>query len=380
MITNDVKYVEVKDLKIDLFEGQYKVPDGMTYNSYVIMDDKICVLDTVDKNFKEEWLDNLAKVLGDKKPDYLLVHHMEPDHSANIDSFMEKYPDAIIVSSIGAFNMMKNLFGKDYNLRRIVVKEGDTLSLGRHTLTFIAAPLVHWPEVIFSYDSYDKILFSADGFGKFGSSMDESDWLNEARRYYFGIVGKFGQNVTNVLNKASSLDIKIICPLHGPILKENLGYYLNLYKTWSSYEPETDGVCICYCSVYQNTAEACKYLYNKLKEGNTNVEIFDLARTEGSYALEGAFKYSKLVLASPTYNGDIFPYMKEFIHHLIDHNYQKRDVALIENGMWAPMANKNMKLLLDNLKDINIIDTITIKGMVSEDVKNKLNDLTLKLK
>lgn len=380
MITNDVKYVGVKDLKIDLFEGQYKVPDGMTYNSYVIMDDKICVLDTVDKNFKEEWLDNLAKVLGDKKPDYLLVHHMEPDHSANIDSFMEKYPDAIIVSSIGAFNMMKNLFGKDYNLRRIVVKEGDTLSLGRHTLTFIAAPLVHWPEVIFSYDSYDKILFSADGFGKFGSSMDESDWLNEARRYYFGIVGKFGQNVTNVLNKASSLDIKIICPLHGPILKENLGYYLNLYKTWSSYEPEANGVCICYCSVYQNTAEACKYLYNKLKEENTNIEIFDLARTEGSYVLEGAFKYSKLVLASPTYNGDIFPYMKEFIHHLIDHNYQKRDVALIENGMWAPMANKNMKLLLDNLKDINIIDTITIKGMVSEDVKNKLNDLTLKLK
>lgn len=380
MITNDVKYVGVKDLKIDLFEGQYKVPDGMTYNSYVIMDDKICVLDTVDKNYKEEWLDNLAKVLGDKKPDYLLVHHMEPDHSANIDSFMEKYPDAIIVSSIGAFNMMKNLFGKDYNLRRIVVKEGDTLSLGRHTLTFIAAPLVHWPEVIFSYDSYDKILFSADGFGKFGSSMDESDWLNEARRYYFGIVGKFGQNVTNVLNKASSLDIKIICPLHGPILKENLGYYLNLYKTWSSYEPETNGVCICYCSVYQNTAEACKYLYNKLKEENTNIEIFDLARTEGSYVLEGAFKYSKLVLASPTYNGDIFPYMKEFIHHLIDHNYQKRDVALIENGMWAPMANKNMKLLLDNLKDINIIDTITIKGMVSEDVKNKLNDLTLKLK
>lgn len=380
MITNDVKYVGVKDLKIDLFEGQYKVPDGMTYNSYVIMDDKICVLDTVDKNYKEEWLDNLAKVLGDKKPDYLLVHHMEPDHSANIDSFMEKYPDAIIVSSIGAFNMMKNLFGKDYNLRRIVVKEGDTLSLGRHTLTFIAAPLVHWPEVIFSYDSYDKILFSADGFGKFGSSMDESDWLNEARRYYFGIVGKFGQNVTNVLNKASSLDIKIICPLHGPILKENLGYYLNLYKTWSSYEPEANGVCICYCSVYQNTEKACKYLYDKLKEENTNVEIFDLARTEGSYVLEGAFKYSKLVLASPTYNGDIFPYMKEFIHHLIDHNYQKRDVALIENGMWAPMANKNMKLLLDNLKDINIIDTITIKGMVSEDVKNKLNDLTLKLK
>lgn len=380
MITNDVKYVGVKDLKIDLFEGQYKVPDGMTYNSYVIMDDKICVLDTVDKNFKEEWLDNLAKVLGDKKPDYLLVHHMEPDHSANIDSFMEKYPDAIIVSSIGAFNMMKNLFGKDYNLRRIVVKEGDTLSLGRHTLTFIAAPLVHWPEVIFSYDSYDKILFSADGFGKFGSSMDESDWLNEARRYYFGIVGKFGQNVTNVLNKASSLDIKIICPLHGPILKENLGYYLNLYKIWSSYEPEANGVCICYCSVYKNTEEACKYLYDKLKEENINVEIFDLARIEGSYALEGAFKYSKLVLASPTYNGDIFPYMKEFIHHLIDHNYQKRDVALIENGMLAPMANKNMRLLLDNLKDISIIDTITIKGMVSEKVKNKLNDLTLILK
>ena len=380
MITNDVKYVGVKDLKIDLFEGQYKVSDGMTYNSYVIMDDKICVLDTVDKNFKEEWLDNLDKVLGDKKPDYLLVHHMEPDHSANIDSFMEKYPDAIIVSSIGAFNMMKNLFGNDYTLRRIVAKEGDTLSLGRHTLTFIAAPLVHWPEVIFSYDSYDKILFSADGFGKFGSSMDESDWINEARRYYFGIVGKFGQNVTNVLNKASSLDIKMICPLHGPILKDNLGYYLNLYKIWSSYEPEVNGVCICYCSVYQNTEKACKYLYDKLKEENINVEIFDLARTEGSYALEGAFKYSKLVLASPTYNGDIFPYMKEFIHHLIDHNYQKRDIALIENGMWAPMANKNMKLLLENLKDINIIDTITIKGKVSEEVKNKIDDLSLKLK
>ena len=380
MITNDVKYIGVSDLDIDLFEGQYKVNDGMTYNSYVILDEHICVLDTVDKNFKDMWLKNLDDTLNGRNPDYLIVHHMEPDHSANIDAFMEKYPNATIVSSVGAFNMMKNLFGTDYQNRRIVVKEEDSLSLGKHTLSFISAPLVHWPEVIFSYDSYDKILFSADGFGKFGSTLDTADWACEARRYYFGIVGKFGLNVSNVLKKAEALDIKIICPLHGPILKENLGYYLNLYKTWSSYAPEDDGVCICYCSIYGNTLDACKYLFNKLEAENVKVTLFDLARCDQSEALEDAFRYSKLVLATPTYNGDIFPFMKEFIHHLLDHNYQNRNIALIENGMWAPMASKCMKMLLDELKNINIVDTITIKGRVSNDIKNKLDELALKLK
>lgn len=380
MITNDVIYVGVKDLDIDLFEGQYKVKDGMTYNSYVILDENVCVLDTVDKNFKDEWLNNIDIALNGRIPNYLVIHHMEPDHSANINVFMERYPNAKIVSSVGAFNMMKNLFGTDYSDRKIVVKEGDNLNLGKHSLTFVSAPLVHWPEVMFSYDSYDKILFSADGFGKFGSSLELDDWECEARRYYFGIVGKFGNNVQNVLKKAEALDIKIICPLHGPILKDNLGYYINLYKTWSSYKAEDDGVCICYCSVYGNTLEAVNYLYDKLISENVKAIKFDLARCDQSEALEDAFRYNNLVLAAPTYNGDIFPFMKDFINHLLDHNYQNRNIVLIENGMWAPASNKCMKALLDNLKDINIVDTITIKGRVSDDVKNKLDALSLKLK
>ena len=265
-MTNDIKYIGVKDLDIDLFEGQFIVPEGMTYNSYVILDEKICVLDTVDKNFKDEWLNNLEKALDGKNPDYLVIHHMEPDHSANIDAFMEKYPNAKIFASASAFNMMKNLFGTDYGDRKVVIKDGDGLSLGRHELKFIAAPFVHWPEVMFSYDACDKILFSSDGFGKFGSSLNTNNWVDEARRYYFGIVGKFGQYVNNVLKKAENLDIKIICPLHGPILKDNLSYYLGLYKTWSNYLPEENGVCICFCSVYSHTLEACKYLENKLKK------------------------------------------------------------------------------------------------------------------
>ena len=282
-LTDSLFWVGVNDRRIALFENVYPVPTGMSYNSYVLLDEKTALFDTVDASFTHDFLENVTAALKGRTLDYLIVNHMEPDHCASIADVIAVYPEAKIVCTAKAVGMMKQFFDFDIDSRAVIVKEGDTLSLGRHTLTFIATPLVHWPEVIFSYDSYDKILFSADGFGKFGSSMDESDWLNEARRYYFGIVGKFGQNVTNVLNKASSLDIKIICPLHGSILKENLGYYLNLYKTWSSYEPETNGVCICYCSVYQNTAEACKYLYNKLKEENTNIEIFDLARTEGSY-------------------------------------------------------------------------------------------------
>lgn len=378
-MSNDLKYIGVKDLSIDLFEGQYPVPEGMTYNSYVMLDDKACVFDTVDKSFKDKWLHNLDQALEGRAPDYLVVHHMEPDHSANILSFMEKYPSTTIVSSVGAFNMMNNLFGCDFKERRIVVKEGDVLDLGHHKLKFIGAPLVHWPEVLFSYDSYDKTLFSADGFGKFGSSLDTENWASEARRYYFGIVGKFGQNVANVLKKAEGLDIKEICPLHGPILKKNLGYYLNLYKTWSSYTPEEDGVTICYSSVYGNTKEAALYLADSLKSKGISYALYDLARSDMSEALADAFRYSKLVLATTTYNGDIYPCMKEFIHHLLDHNYQKRDVALIENGMWAPTASKCMKALLEGLKDINVIDSITIKGKTTDKVKEALDALALKL-
>lgn len=378
-MSNDLKYIGVKDLSIDLFEGQYPVPEGMTYNSYVMLDDKVCVFDTVDKSFKDEWLHNLDQALEGRAPDYLVVHHMEPDHSANILSFMEKYPSTTIVSSVGAFNMMNNLFGCDFKERRIVVKEGDVLDLGHHKLKFIGAPLVHWPEVLFSYDSYDKTLFSADGFGKFGSSLDTENWASEARRYYFGIVGKFGQNVANVLKKAEGLDIKEICPLHGPILKKNLGYYLNLYKTWSNYTPEEDGVTICYSSVYGNTKDAALYLADSLKSKGISYALYDLARSDMSEALADAFRYSKLVLATTTYNGDIYPCMKEFIHHLLDHNYQKRDVALIENGMWAPTASKCMKALLEGLKDINVIDSITIKGKTTDKVKEALDALALKL-
>lgn len=374
-----IKYIGVNDNNIDLFEGQYEVKHGISYNSYLILDKKIAVLDTVDKNYRNEWMNNIINILGSKEPDYLVIHHMEPDHSANIKIFMDKYKNTKIVSSILAFNMMKNLFGTDFTDRKTVVKENDVLDLGNHKLTFISAPLVHWPEVMFSYDSYEKILFSADGFGKFGSLDYAESWIDEARRYYIGIVGKFGINVINVLKKASNLDIKKIYPLHGPLLEENLGYYIDLYTKWASYIPETDGVCIAYNSIYGNTKEAMLYLEEEYKKNNIDVEVFDLARCDTSDVLAKAFMYSNLILASPTYNGDIFPYMKTFINSLIEHNYQNRKVVLIENGMWAPAAVKVMKSMLEGLKNITISDTITIKGAFNDDIKAKLDILAKKL-
>ena len=344
---------------------------------YVHLDDKICVLDTVDKNFKEEWLDNLAKVLGDKKPDYLFVHHMEPDHSANIDSFMEKYPDAIIVSSIGAFNMMKNLFGKDYNLRRIVVKEGDTLSLGSHTLQFVMAPMVHWPEVMVAYETSEKILFSADGFGKFGALDADEDWACEARRYYFNICGKYGVQVQNLLKKAAGLDIEIICPLHGPILKENLGYYIGLYDTWSKYEPENEGILIAYASIHGNTAAAAKKLAEILEaKGAPKVVVADLSRDDMAEVIEDAFRYDRLVLAAATYDAGIFPCMEDFLHHLKAKNYQKRKVAFMENGSWAPMAAKIMKGIVEGFKNIEMVDpVVTIKSTMNDENIKTMEEL-----
>ena len=316
-ITNDIKYIGVNDHEVDLFEGQYVVPNGISYNSYVIMDEKIAVMDTVDQNFGDQWLANLEATLEGRKPDYLVVHHMEPDHSANIDNFLTAYPDAVVVSSAKAFAMMKNFFGTDYADRRVVVGEGDTLSLGVHTLTFVTAPMVHWPEVIVSYDSHDKVLFSADGFGKFGALDVEEDWACEARRYYIGIVGKYGPQTQALLKKAAGLDIAAICPLHGPVLKENLGYYVNLYDIWSSYKVESEGVVIAYTSIYGNTKKAVELLAQKLTEkGCPKVVVNDLARCDMAEAVEDAFRYGKLVLATTTYNGDIFPFMKDFIHHL----------------------------------------------------------------
>lgn len=375
-ITNDIKYIGVNDYDIDLFEGQYVVKDGISYNSYVIIDEKICVVDTVDKNFKDEWLNNLDKVLGNRKPDYLLIQHMEPDHSANILNFMNKYPDTIVVSSMIAFNMMKNFFNTAFEDRRLVIKENDTLSLGKHTLSFIAAPMVHWPEVIMTYDTFDKVLFTADGFGTFGTPDWglNPDWKEEARRYYIGIVGKFGKQVDAVLNKAISLDIKKILPLHGPILIDNLGYYIDLYKHWANYIPEEKGIVIAYTSVYGNTKEAVEYLCEQLKD--ENVKVFDLARCDISLAISYAFAYDRLVLATTTYNGDIFPYMKEFINHLTERNFQKRKVALIENGTWAPLANKTMLKMLENSLDNEYIEPkITIKSSLSEENKKELNEL-----
>lgn len=381
-ISNDIKYIGVNDHKIDLFEGQYIVPNGMAYNSYVILDSKIAVLDTVDYDFKDEWLDNLAKVLQGRKPDYLVVHHMECDHSSIIKEFNRLYPEATIVSTMAAFNMMKNLFGAEFNPNKLVVKEGDILSLGNNTLKFIQAPNVHWPEVMFSYDEYEKVLFSADAFGKFGANDVEDDegWACEARRYYFGIVGRFGVNVANVLKKVSSLDIKTICPLHGPILNDNIEYYVGLYDTWSKYEPENKGVAIAYTSVYGNTKEAVLYLASKLKSLNVEVEAFDLARDDMAEAVERAFEYDRLVLATTTYNGGIFPFMDSFINTLVEHNYQNRRVAFIENGMWGPMAIKTMKLKLEGLKDITYLDSnITIKGHVNDDSKLALDKLAEEL-
>ena len=369
-VSEDIRYIGVNDHEIDLFEGQYIVPNGMAYNSYAILDEKIAVMDSVDVRFGEEWLANLAAVLDGREPDYLVVQHMEPDHSANITLFMARYPKAMVVSSDKAFGMMKNFFGEDYANRRIVVKEGSTLPLGRHELSFIAAPMVHWPEVLMTYDPCDKVLFSADGFGKFGANdvEDPEGWACEARRYYIGIVGKYGVQVQNVLKKAAALDIRVICPLHGPVLSEDLGTYLNLYDIWSGYKVEEEGVVIAYTSVYGNTAEAAKLLAEKLKEkGCPKVVLNDLARTDMAEDVEDAFRYSKLVLATTTYNGDIFPFMKQFIDHLTERGYKNRTVGLIENGSWAPQAAKIMRKMFENSKNLTFADTmVTLMSGLSE--------------
>ena len=380
-ITNDIKYIGVNDHEVDLFEGQYVVPNGISYNSYVIMDEKIAVMDTVDQNFGDQWLANLEATLEGRKPDYLVVHHMEPDHSANIDNFLKVYPEATVVSSAKAFAMMKNFFGTDYADRRVVVGEGDTLSLGVHTLTFVTAPMVHWPEVIVSYDSHDKVLFSADGFGKFGALDVEEDWACEARRYYIGIVGKYGPQTQALLKKAAGLDIAVICPLHGPVLKENLGYYVNLYDIWSSYKVESEGVVIAYTSVYGNTKKAVELLAQKLTEkGCPKVVVNDLARCDMAEAVEDAFRYGKLVLATTTYNGDIFPHMKEFIHHLTERNFQNRTVGLMENGSWAPVAAKVMTKMLEGSKNLTFTDTtVKIFSALSDDSRAQIDALAAEL-
>ena len=376
-ISDDIKYIGVNDHKIDLFEGQYDVPNGMSYNSYLILDEKIAVMDTVDVNFTHEWLDNLASALAGRTPDYLIVQHMEPDHSANIHNFAKNYPDAKIVASSKAFQMMKQFFGTDFTQNGIIVGEGDTLNLGKHTLTFITAPMVHWPEVIVTYDSYDKVLFSADGFGKFGALDAEEDWACEARRYYIGIVGKYGAQVQSLLKKAAGLDIAKICPLHGPVLTENLGYYINLYDIWSSYRPEEEGIVIAYTSVYGNTKKAVMQLAEKLKaKGCPKVVVNDLARCDMAEAVEDAFRYSKLVLATTTYNADIFPFMREFIDHLVERNYSNRTVALIENGSWAPLAAKIMKQEFENSKNITFAEnTVKILSALSEESSSQLEAL-----
>lgn len=362
-ISDAIKYIGVNDHKIDLFEGQYIVPNGMAYNSYAILDEKIAIMDSVDAGFTEEWLSNIKDTLDGRKPDYLIVQHMEPDHSASITAFADTYPEAVIVASEKAFRMIKQFFGTDYPERRLIVKEGDTLSLGRHHLQFIEAPLVHWPEVIMTYDSTEHLLFSADAFGKFGALDIEEDWACEARRYYIGIVGKYGAPVQKLLKKVASLDIRTICPLHGPVLTENLGYYLNLYNIWSSYQPEEEGILIAYTSVYGNTKKAVLLLEDELKKnGCPKVVVTDLARSDMAEAVEDAFRYSKLVLATTTYNGEIFPFMREFIHHLTERNYSNRTIAFIENGSWAPVAARIMKSQLENSKNLSYTDT-TVKIM-----------------
>ncbi len=378
-ITKDVKYIGVNDHDVDLFEGQYDVPNGMAYNSYVILDEKIAVMDTVDARFGHEWLDNIRSALKDRSPDYLVIQHMEPDHSANIVNFMRTYPNAEIVSSAKAFTMMKQFFNTEITGR--VVGEGDTLELGRHTLSFVAAPMVHWPEVLMTYDSADGILFSADGFGKFGALDADEDWACEARRYYIGIVGKYGAQVQAVLKKAAALDIRIICPLHGPILTENLGYYLDLYNTWSSYGVETDGIVICYTSVYGNTKKAVELLADKLRsKGCPKVAVNDLARCDMAEAVEDAFRYGKLVLATTTYNAEIFPFMREFINHLTERGYQNRTVALIENGTWAPMAAKVMRAMFEKSKNITFTDTtVHIKSALNDESTAAIESLAAEL-
>ena len=380
-ITNDIKYLGVNDHQVDLFEGQYVVPNGMAYNSYAIMDDKIAIMDTVDQNFTHEWLDNIQKTLGGRNPDYLVVQHMEPDHSANVANFLKVYPQAVVVSSAKAFVMMKNFFGDDYADLRIVVEEGSTLCLGRHTLTFVTAPMVHWPEVIVTYDSYDKVLFSADGFGKFGALDVEVDWASEARRYYIGIVGKYGPQVQALLKKAAGLDIATICPLHGPVLTENLGYYINLYDIWSSYRVESEGVVIAYTSVYGHTKAAVELLAQKLQaKGCPKVVVHDLARTDMAEAVGDAFRYGKLVLATTTYNADVYPFMKEFIHHLTERNFQNRTVALMENGSWAPLAAKVMRSMLEGSKNLTFTDTtVHILSALNDESKAQVEALAEEL-
>jgi len=373
-VTKDIIYIGVNDHEVDLFEGQYVVPSGMAYNSYVIMDERIAVMDTVDRRFGEEWLGNLKSALGDRTPDYLVVQHMEPDHSANVLNFANAYPEAKIVSSAAAFRMMKNFFGTDFADRQIVVGEGATLSLGSHTLTFVTAPMVHWPEVIVTYDSKDKVLFSADGFGKFGALDVEEDWACEARRYYIGIVGKFGAQVQALLKKASALDIQIICPLHGPVLTENLGYYLNLYDIWSGYRTESEGVLIAYTSVYGNTKAAVEKLAAMLEEkGCAKVVVNDLARCDMAEAVEDAFRYGKIVLATTTYNGEIFPFMREFINHLTERNFQNKEIGIIENGTWAPTAAKVMKGMLEKSKNLTFVEpTVKIMSALNSESEAQL--------
>jgi len=380
-ITDDIKYVGVNDHMIDLFEGQYIVENGMAYNSYVIIDEKIAVMDSVDAAFGEDWLRNIKVTLGDKAPDYLIVQHMEPDHSANVAFFMENFSDATVVATAKAFTMMKQFFGTEFEDRRIVVGEGDTLNLGKHTLTFVTAPMVHWPEVMVTYDSTDKVLFSADGFGKFGALDVEEDWACEARRYYIGIVGKYGTQVQSLLKKAAGLDIEKICPLHGPVLAENLGYYIDLYNTWSSYSVEIEGVMIAYTSVYGNTKKAVLKLAEILeKKGCPKVVINDLARCDMAEAVEDAFRYGKIVLATTTYNGDIFPFMKEFINHLTERNYQNRTIGMIENGSWAPMAAKVMKQMTEGLKNIKYIENnVQIKSAMNEENEAQIEKLAEEL-
>ena len=379
-ISEDIRYVGVNDREIDLFEGQYTVPNGMAYNSYVILDEKIAVMDTVDRNFGDEWLKNLSEVLGGRKPDYLVVQHMEPDHSANIARFVEAYPEAKIAASKKAFEMMGQFFGTDYADRQVVVGEKDTLSLGKHTLTFVTAPMVHWPEVVLTYDDADKVLFSADAFGKFGALDADEDWACEARRYYINIVGKYGAQVQALLKKAAALDIGTICPLHGPVLTENLEYYLGLYNTWSSYGVESEGVVIAYTSVYGNTKKAALLLADKLKEKGCNVVVADLAREDMAEAVGAAFRYGKLVVATTTYNAEIFPFMREFIAHLVERNFQNRTVGIIENGSWAPMAAKVIKAAFEKSKNITFTDTtVTIKSALNAESTAQIEALAEEL-
>ena len=380
-ITKDIKYIGVNDHQIDLFEGQYIVPGGMSYNSYAIIDKKIAIMDSVDASFTREWLNNIQNALGERKPDYLVVQHMEPDHSANVANFLATYPEAVVVASARAFGMMQNFFGTDYADRRIVVGEGDVLDLGEHKLTFVAAPMVHWPEVIMTYDSTDRVFFSADAFGKFGALDVEEEWACEARRYYIGIVGKYGAQVQAVLKKVAGLDIQIICPLHGPVLSENLGYYMDLYNTWSSYQPEEEGIVIAYTSIYGNTKKAVLTLADKLRaKGCPKVVVNDLARCDMAEAVEDAFRYSKIVLATTTYNGDIFPFMRSFIDHLTERNFSNREVAFIENGSWAPMATKTMKGMLEKSKNLTYAEnTVKIVSALNEESRAQIEALAEEL-